>query len=157
MISEKALRVLAQNGVTGFEVKAADVAFASRSMGTPPRLFELIVTGWGGIAAPASGLRTTLFCPSCRRRVYEVAQPSRIIDPSEWDGSDLFVVWPLPRFRFCTARVARILQENRLSGVDLIPAADIPLHSGSKLVPGPLTQHMPQARALEIAKRFDVL
>jgi hypothetical protein len=157
LISEKALRVLAQNGVTGFEVKAADVAFASRSMGTPPRLFELIVTGWGGIAAPASGLRTTLFCPSCRRRVYEVAQPSRIIDPSEWDGSDLFVVWPLPRFRFCTARVARILQDNRLSGVDLIPAADIPLHSGSKLVPGPLTQHMPQARALEIAKRFDVL
>jgi len=157
LISERALRILEQNGVTGFEVKPQNVAFARRSMGTAPILFELIVTGWGGLAAPASGLRTTDFCPSCRHRVYEVAQPSRIIDPSEWDGSDLFIVWPLPGFRFCSARLARILQENRMSGVDLVPASDIPLPPRSMLTPGPLTAHMPQARALEIARHFDVL
>jgi hypothetical protein len=44
-----------------------------------------------------------------------------------------------------------------MSGVDLIAASDIPVRPGSTLAPGPLTAHMPQARALELAKRFDVL
>jgi hypothetical protein len=157
LISERALRILEKSKITGFEVRPASVAFSRPGMGSPPSLFELIVTGWGGAAARASDPRTIEFCPSCRHRVYEVGHPRRIIDPAQWDGSDLFIVWPLPNFRFCTPRLVRILQQNRVSGVDVIPASEIPLRPGATLAPGPLTGCMPRVRAFEIAKHFDVL
>jgi hypothetical protein len=109
------------------------------------------------MAAPPSGLTTLEFCPSCRHRVYEIRDPTRIIDPPHWDGSDLFIVWPLPNFRFCSDRLASILRQNQITGVNLIPASQIPMRPLSKLTPGPLTAVMPEARAREIARQFDVL
>jgi hypothetical protein len=39
-----------------------------------------------------------------------------LIDPAAWDGSDLFIVWPLPLFRFAGERLANILREEKLPG-----------------------------------------
>lgn len=157
LISERVLRLFRHHRVTGFETKPVKVAWPRPRTEPPPRLFELVVTGWGGMASPQAGLRIVKYCPSCRHRVYSVSEPSRIVDPTTLDDSDFFMVWPLPRFRFVSDRLARIIRESRFSGVALIPAADIPIERGGTLTPGPLTAWMPEGRAFELAKKFDVL
>jgi len=157
LISEQAVRALERNNVTGFETRPVEARYRSHSGGEPPALFELAITGWGGMAAPAAGVRLTDQCRPCRHREYTIADPTRVIDPAAWDGSDLFMVWPLPRFRFASNRFAEILQREHLSGVHLLPAADLPVVPGDRLGPGPLDVWMPEGRAREIGRRFDVL
>ena len=48
LIQDHVLRVLRDNGITGFEVKLVDARFA-KSDSAPPVLWELVVTGWGGL------------------------------------------------------------------------------------------------------------
>lgn len=157
-ISSHAVEVLNENKVTGFETRPLmKVTYAKRSPREAPPLFELAVTGWGGMAAPSAGVELIEFCPSCRSRLYTIADPSRLIDPSSWDGSDFFMVWPLPRYRFASDRLAQIIRRNKLSGVKLIPAAELPMKPGAKLGPGTLETWMPEDRARELGKKFDVL
>jgi hypothetical protein len=70
-----------------------------------------------------------------------------LIDAAEWDGSDLFIVWPLPLYRFISERLAGILRTERSSGIKLIPASDIPFERGSLATPGRLLDWMPESRA----------
>jgi hypothetical protein len=37
--------------------------------------------------------------------------------------SDLFIVWPLPKFLFASDRLAGILRQERVSGLDIITCA----------------------------------
>ena len=88
--------------VSGFEARPAKVAFPKKTQAYPPSLFELIITGWGGWAAPAAGLTLIESCPGCGHKVYAIAEASRLIDPAAWDGSDFFIVWPLPGYQFAS-------------------------------------------------------
>jgi hypothetical protein len=157
-LTERGLEFLNQNNVTGFETRPLMKAtYKRRSKGDPPPLFELAVTGWGGMAAAAAGVELTEFCPECRTRMYTIADPTRLIDPAAWDGSDLFIVWPLPRYRFASDRMADIIRRNRVPGVKLIPASQVPVRPGDELGPGKLKELMPEQRALELGKKFDLL
>ena len=155
-ISERALRVLRENKVTGFETRAVTATYPDGITAKPPMLHRLVVTGWGGMAA-AAGITVADFCASCGHKAYRIANPSRLIDPLMWDGGDLFIVWPLPLYRFASNRLADIIRRNYLSGVDLVLASQISMKPGACAAPRSLTRHMPEDRALEIAKTFDVL
>jgi hypothetical protein len=93
-------------------------------------MLELIVTGWGGVGAPAAKVRLREFCEGCEHASYAIGEPSRLIDESAWDGSDLFFVWPLPRFRFITDRLANIVNRECITGTKLISAQEIPIKRG---------------------------
>src|SRR5262249_39661298 len=71
-------------------------------------------------------------------------------------GSGLFMVWPLPKFHFASDRLAAMLRRERVSGVKLIPAAQMPTERGATVGPALLAYHMPEARARELEARFDV-
>ena len=156
-ISAQALQVLEENNVTGFETRPLIKAtYRKRSRGEPPPIFELAVTGWGGMGESA-GAELIKFCPSCRLRRYRIAEPSRLVDPSAWDGSEFFIVWPLPLYRFVSGRLAQIIRRNRLSGVRLISPAELAAKLIGGVGPPPLDEIMPEARALELGKKFDLL
>jgi hypothetical protein len=157
VISERALQALKGNNVTGFEVRPVEAQYDTPTDIEPPPLFELAVTGWGGMAAPDAGIHLIASCRACQHREYRIADPTRIVDPATWDGSDLFMIWPLPAYPFVSNRLARILRRERLSGVELLPASRIDLKPGDRLTPGPLGTFMPENRALEIGRDFDVL
>jgi hypothetical protein len=157
VISEHALGVLERHNVTGFEVRPVAARYDIPVGREPPPRFELVVTGWGGLAARAAGVHLAGACRPCKHRDYTIADPTRIVDPSTWDGSDLFMVWPLPRYRFASDRLAEILRRAPISGVKLLPADRIDVEPGATLGPGPLDTWMPKRRALEIGKHFDVL
>ncbi len=156
LVSLRALRVFEKRRVTGFEARPAKVCYPETIKQRPPDLFELVVTGWGGLAAPASGVTLTSFCLTCGHRQYRIAEPSRLIDPAAWDGSDLFIVWPLPRYHFASKRLASILRQEGVSGVEFISAPEIPVERGASVSPGTLSLSMPEHRARELEERFGV-
>jgi hypothetical protein len=137
--------IIAMAGLVGFLVNIR-----------PPKLFEFVVTGWGGWAAPAAGVSLVESCPACGDKIYKIAEPSRLIDPAAWDGSDLFIVWPLPGYRFASDRLANILRQEKVSGVELAPAPKLPAERGVRVAPATLTACMPKDRARELSQRFGI-
>ena len=157
LVSQDVLDLFEKYRVTGFESGRVRISYPKNVKAPAPAFSELVVTGWGGFAAPAAGVSLVESCPACGLKVYAIAEPSRLIDAPAWDGSDLFIVWPLPRFRFVSDRLASILRQERVPGVKLIPAAEIDMRRGARVSPGaPRTMSMPESRARELDQRFGI-
>jgi hypothetical protein len=73
------------------------------------------------------------------------------VDWKQWDGSDIFMVWPLPRFILVTAHVAEALESARLSGISFRPISELPPQENG-LSPGRLSYWMP----IDRMKLYDV-
>jgi hypothetical protein len=128
-------------GFTGFETAPVTVTEVggrrdARPQGgdadaQPPRLWEFVVTGWAGEAADESGIRLTEYCEGCKSLTYSAAtRPERLIEEAQWDGSDFFIVWPLPKFIFVTERVAELIRAERYTGCQLVRPGDLDLTGG---------------------------
>jgi hypothetical protein len=156
LASERLLDVFLKHRITGFEIRPVTVSYSERSPAKRPAMHELIITGWGGMASTAAKLTVAESCPVCNYTTYAIAEPSRLIDLAAWDGSDLFIVWPLPRFPFASERLANILREEKITGVKLIPAPDIPFKRGNHATPGRLLNWMPAGRAHALGDRLGI-
>src|SRR5205823_1838317 len=86
------------------------------------RAVELRVFGWGGVAPPESGVRVLDECPHCKRQVFSgYSNPTKLFRIEEWDGSDFFIIWPLPRYVMVTERVRDHIQKAGFTGVRVRP------------------------------------
>jgi len=158
LITDRVLELFKDSGVTGFEVKPVRAAF-KRAQESPPRLWQLVVTGWAGIAPPESGIKLIEDCPACGHKVYSAwTNPERLVTPSQWDGSDFFMVWPLPMHIFLTERVAQLIRESSLAGSILKPSENLVFSPQvvPTLSPGRLLYHMPEQRARELGEPLGI-
>ncbi len=158
LLTDHALDLFKAAGFTGFEVRPVKARYKRADSG-PPRLWELVMTGWAGVAPPESGIRLIEACPSCGHLRYSACtNPRSLIDPGKWDGSDVFMVWPLPAYVFITERVALMIQENDLSGGVLKQVGKLVFSSGigAGFSPGRLSYHMPDRRARELGEPLDI-
>jgi len=120
------------------------------------RAFETVVTGWGGMAAPESGVRVIEECRYCRRRVYSgFTDPTRLFSPEAWDGADFFIIWPMPRFTFVTKRVADIIDRSEYSGVRVRKLDKFPKSIAGGYSPGHLADWFEGKKLAEIKEHFD--
>jgi hypothetical protein len=156
LISPKALAVFEHHRVTGFEVRRVVAEYPMPAKIKPPELYEVIVTGWGGVPTREAGLTAINSCSTCGYKKFTIAEPSRLIDAAAWDGSDIFMVWPLPRHPFVTDRLAGIIRKEKLLGAKLVPAQEIPMERGTTLNPGSLYEWMPEERASLLRQRFGI-
>jgi hypothetical protein len=125
LLTDRVLELFKSSGFTGFEVKPVKAVFA-KAKETPPRLWELDVTGSAGMAPPESGVKVVWQCEACGRKKHSVpTNLDKLIKPSQWDGSDFFIIRPLSAFIFVTERVAQVIRDNRLTGAVLIRPKDI--------------------------------
>jgi hypothetical protein len=148
LIQRNVLTAFREAGITGFDARPAKAE--------PGReLWELVVTGWGGLAPPESGitLDQSKSCRFCGHLVYSsFTDASRLIDPRAWDGSDCFIVWPLPRYFFVTDRVRSLICSEEFTGVSLVNVRDLKKPAGviSELSPGRLSYWFPAEAAQRI-------
>jgi hypothetical protein len=152
LLRDRVLQLFNASGFNGFVVKPVKVKF-KRPDGDPPRLWELNVTGWAGMASPESGIRLVESCPACGHLIYsDCDHPERLIDASKWDGSDFFMVWPLPKFIFVTDRVAELIRDESLSGSVVRPSTELRFSTRTigGFGPGRLSYWMPKDRAHEL-------
>jgi hypothetical protein len=146
LIQEPVRVIFESEGLTGFSALPAR-AYTKRT-GAPIPVHELAVTGWGGMAPEASGIREVERCPGCGHLHYSrLEAPEKLIDPKNWDGSDFFMIWPLPRFRFVTGRVVETCQRHGVTGVSFTQNWPRARTKRIGYSPGRLSYYMPQERA----------
>lgn len=152
LIQEHVLNLFRREGFTGFSVKPVNSRF-KEGVDEPPTLWELVRTGWGGLAKPECGIKRIRFCEACRSVRYSgIKDVSQLVDEDTWDGSDFFMVWPMPNYVFVTQRVANCIREHRLSGVILERSDEYKHNPGviEGFSPGRLSYWMSESRAQEL-------
>ena len=175
LLPERTLTLFQAAGLTGFDVRPVTTRWKVRTMQpgpedltpdsnpgvaervaaqTPvPRLWEVVVTGWGGVVPPVFGMRLVRSCSACGSKRYVCFMDlERLIDERQWDGSDFFRVWPFG-YTFVTDRVARLMQEHGLRGAQLRPLSSQLPGDISCSAPS-LSEYLPAARAREISSRL---
>lgn len=159
LIQNRVVELFRRLGFTGYELRPVRARFNQPSKGAPPELWELWVTGWGGMAPPESGVKVVDHCKVCKSTIYSSCPTlAQAFDETQWDGSDFFFVWPLPGFVWVTDRVARAIRESRLKGVVLERPEDVRLSKmGPRtLSPGQLWYYLPEARAKALGEALGI-
>ncbi|MCE5268915.1 MAG: hypothetical protein LLG00_13640 [Planctomycetaceae bacterium] len=159
VLQDRVLELFKKHGFTGFDVKPVKAKFKRVSDCQIPRLWELLVSGWAGMASPESGITLIERCEGCGHTVYSGSNNSgTLIDISQWDGSDFFIVWPLPRFIFVTDRVAQAIRDNRLTGAVLTEPKALDLSGGllGSFSPGRLSDALPDERARQLGTALGI-
>lgn len=152
LIQDRVLTILRDNNLSGFDVKPVKARFKDSDPGSQPpaKLWELVLTGWAGLASAESGIRLREFCDGCSYAVYTGLQsPEKLINVASWDGSDFFMVWPMPNYVFVTDRVVDVIRKNKFTGVKIRAANDLQTTEGH--IPGRLSHSMPEDLARERA------
>lgn len=159
LISDRVASLFKESRFTGYELRHVDVRLPNtdRYRGVkPPVIWEFKVTGWGGIAPESSGIKPVTICPGCCYTHYTTfTSPRKIIDESQWDRSDFFFVWPMPRRIFITEHVKNVIQTNHLSGAEIITLDQL---KGDKwgFSPGKLRDHIDLARAKKLGGHLGI-
>lgn len=152
LLQDHVLELFRASGFTGFEIKPVKAEFKGTIDRKPPRLWEMVVTGWGGFATPESGFSLIEQCEACGISTYSgCTHPEELIDTSYWDGSDFFIVWPLPKFIFVTSRVVQAIRDNRLTGVTCRAPEELGIDGAS---PGRLSRWIPEERSRQLREEF---
>jgi hypothetical protein len=113
--------------------------------------------GWAGVARPESGIRLIEACPGCGYKRYSGLQEvEQLIDWGQWSGEDFFMVWPLPKFRLVTRRVADVLEGLKVKSFSLgslrrieVRKAPAALQGSRGFAVGRLSAFMPQDIAVK--------
>ena len=156
LLQDLTLKMLRSEGLTGFEVEPVTARFR-KSTNRPPKLWELVVTGWAGMAKAESGihLNQAKSCPVCGHLTYTgLINPQELIDTDKWDGSDFFMVWPMPRYVFVSQRAAKIIRDHHLTGGRLVPISELEPTDG--FAPGRLHYYMPEQMARELGEPLGI-
>jgi hypothetical protein len=126
LVTKKVLELFERHGISGFKTRPVSITeVGSLGVGSSLALRELVPTGRGGDAHPASGVNILYEHEPCGLRIYSSFKSGIIVDARQWDGSDLFTVSGYPKFMIVTERVKDLIAQNRLTNCVLIRANDL--------------------------------
>jgi hypothetical protein len=150
LIKHDVVRMFSELKLTGFSTRSAEVIAKGKKSALAYE--EFVLTGWAGVAKPASGVHVTYRCDVCGHTEYSgVTDWSNLVDWAQWDGSDFFMVWPLPRFIFVIGSAVEKLEALRLSGATFSSVDELPRQDDS-LTPG----HISYWLSIDTLKRYDI-
>jgi hypothetical protein len=155
VVHERIVREFQDFKLTGYRVRPAQVRF--RNGAVSRSYVELVVTGWGGVARPESGIRLLETCPECSWKRYSgLHDVEQFIDWNQWTGEDFFKVWPTP-YTLITCRVAEALLHLDVKSFVLQDLQEIPaIVRESGFTVGRLSDRMPEDLALKYSERVDL-
>src|ERR1700693_2115216 len=83
LIQDKVKRIFENESLTGFATRTARAKTQETRVSIG--VSELLITGWGGLAPPASGIREVERCEGCGYLGYSgIEEPQELIDPKNW-------------------------------------------------------------------------
>jgi hypothetical protein len=156
LVSRSFAFLLRSSNITGFDTRPVEITIGGIAI--EHQTEQLVVVGWGGIAKPESGVRLdeSESCSACGHLVYSGVQHWRhLIDVRHWDGSDIFMVWPLPTFILVTDRVAKLLKDNKTRELTLTPLDAMEPQEGD-LSPGRVGYWLPSDKIRSMAIPNDI-
>jgi len=136
IVTDRVLSLFRQAGFTGFAARPVTVERIeyvsrkrTREMIIPP-LWELLIKGKGGDAAPESGIRVIDQIEDSGELLYSSFHNGIVVDEANWDGADFFTVNGYPRYLLVTERVKQLIMKWRLTNCALIPSHKLEWESG---------------------------
>lgn len=155
LVNRETAETFRSAGFSGMEFRPAEI-FTTTQTPIGREVYELKVTGWGGIACPESGVHVVEECPRCKRQVFSGStNPQKLFSLEAWDGSDFFIIWPMPRYTFITGRVADLISKFKFSGVRVNPLDQFPQSISGGYTPGHLHDWFDDKRLAEIIAQLD--
>lgn len=154
LVSDYLLQELRGIGATGFDAIPADVRLIFPHEPVDAVFWQLVVTGWGGIASVESGIEKLDESTYGPEKYSPCTDPSKLLDENRYDGSDFFFIWPLPSTIWVSGRIVRLFRKLKVKHYDLSSMAthrferlpDKPIGFG----PYPLACYFPEERAEEV-------
>jgi hypothetical protein len=127
VITDRALHVLQAACLTGFATAPTRLATfpLGRKPASFPRLWEFIVVGHGGRAHESSGIVELRRCDGCGLVRYSAFQHGIVVDPSTYDGSDVFVVQEYPKYILVSERAKTAIEAARLTNVSFVESTQL--------------------------------
>jgi hypothetical protein len=155
LIEEKTRLLFLAEGFTGLQTAPVHLRYEPPSERPLPILHELKLTGWGGVARPESGVRIIRNCATCGLLEYSpFTNGELILDQNQWEGTDFFMVWPMPLYVFITDRVATFIRAKGLSGAEILELRKMRLPRG--FGPGRLSHWLPEDRARQLGEPLGI-
>jgi hypothetical protein len=154
IVPDRTLALFKEAGFTGFGTRPVIIEKirgrrAKHRKETPiPPLWELLIRGKGGDAAPESGIAPFQYEDSSGvvHNAYTSFRNGIIVDEANWDGSDLFTVNGYRKYLLVTERVKEFIMDRQLTNCALIPSHKLKWGSG-------VTPEESHAQTLELAAR----
>jgi len=144
-ISDKLRVLLKEMNATGYDLLPADVKLTFPHKAEESVYWQLVVTGWGGVAPPESGVKEVLAEPGRAREFSFPTNTSKLIDPGQYDGSDFFRFWPYPADIVVSDRVKTLFDDERIKYCKFFPLSEIDESNRMSTVLKETTQALPLA------------
>ncbi len=123
VVTERVLALLERERITGFTSRPVHIVNGWR-YGESPSLFQLKVFGSGGHLALEGGITRIDECQYCGYTAYSIPPDKMIlVDPNQWDQSDIFIVPELPFYYFVTDEFVEVLKANNIRNYRLVGAS----------------------------------
>jgi hypothetical protein len=136
IVTAETLARFEEAGFTGFEVrpviveKVKSLGRKRRAEVVIPSLWELMVTGKGGDAAPESGIHIIEGVGEPGAVIYSSFRNGIVVDEANWDGSDFFTVNGYPKYLLVTERVRELITAHGLTNCTLVPSRELEWKGG---------------------------
>jgi len=136
IVTESTLSLFRDAGFTGFHARPVTVEKIKRLSRkrseevTIPPLWEILITGKGGDAAPESGIRVIDRDEESGVLSYSSFRNGIIVDEANWDGSDFFTINGYPSYILITERVKELIVSRQLTNCALILSKELQWTSG---------------------------
>lgn len=137
IITDTVVSLFRESGFTGFEARPVIIekiegsSRRRRKEKPVPPLWELLIRGKGGDAAPESGIYQFEYEEAGEiRSAYSSFRNGIIVDEAHGDGSDFFTINGYPKYILITERVKQFIIDRQLTNCALIPSHKLKWDSG---------------------------
>jgi tRNA uridine 5-carbamoylmethylation protein Kti12 len=137
VVTDTILSLFKESSFTGFEArpviieKIKGLSRGRRKEELVPPLWELLIRGKGGEAAPESGIYLFEYEEAGEiKKAYSSFRNGVIVDKANWDGSDFFTINGYPKYILITERVKEFIIDQQLTNCALIPSDKLEWGSG---------------------------
>jgi len=137
LVTDRVLSLFREAGFTGFEARPViieKIKGASRSRKKEeviPPLWEVLIKGKGGDAAPESGIYLFEYEEAGEiKQDYSSFHNGIVVDDANWDGCDFFTINGYPKYILITERVKQFIVDRQLSNCALMPSDKLEWESG---------------------------
>ena len=153
LLSPKLWNLLENIGATGFLLRETSTKLVFEHEPSERDYRQMVITGWGGIA---KGIHRV---ESYRgKHCYSLPDhPTDFFDLAQWDGSDIFDVWPIGIV--VTERIANLVKSEKIRGLHLEKIDSIsftPVDEQVGFIGHPLRKFYPDERAREIGEPLGI-
>lgn len=117
-VKEIVAKQFSEHKITGCEFLHVNI---DRESKIGEEIYEVYIYGKAGKAAKKSGIAIKSSCKKCGRIEHTTFRSGIIVDPNNWDGTDICTIEEYPTYILVSEKIKQILEKNNFSNYRLNP------------------------------------